>query len=388
MDTIYKGRAPKEDYDKLLEMLNNVFFLEDNEVPKRDFLTLLPKLYKKEYDPCYANFVVKHGETIKGAVGLYPFDYIAAGEKIHIEGIGNVAVARDSRREGHMIDCLNMAVEAAIKNGAALSILGGDRHRYGYFGYEPMGLSYSFNIRERDIRHTGADTGEDCELLPLTEKDTDIIEKINGVLSSLPAYPVREPEKFVDIMKSWHCTPYYVTEKGEFIGWLSINRERSGFGCFKPVKASDWAKLLSAAFTVLETRSAGVSVPVYDKELCNELTKVCGGVNISHSEHFNVFDYEKVIRAYLRVKAQCTPLCDGETVFLIHGVAGDEKLCISVNGGNVNVCKTDAAPDFEFEHREAERLIGSLASERRSELPANIAGWFPLPLFCYGTDGV
>lgn len=56
-------------------------------------MELLPKLYKKQNNPCKNNFVVKEGDEIKGAVGLFYSDLIVCGEKLRCGGIGNVGVA-------------------------------------------------------------------------------------------------------------------------------------------------------------------------------------------------------------------------------------------------------------------------------------------------------
>lgn len=390
MSDIYRGRAPKEDYDKLLEMLNNVFFLDDDETPKRDFLTLLPKLYKKEYDPCYANFIAEVDGKIKGAVGLYPVECVAGGLKLSIQGIGNVAVARDSRREGYMIDCLKMALDAAMEEGADLSMLGGDRHRYGYFGFEPMGVSYGFRLRDRDLKHKAPKGEIKCEVHPLTPEDREIFVKINEVFASMPFSPVRPLDSFYDIMCSWNCTPYYVTENGELIGWFTVGRDGSGVGEFKPVKADDWYKLLAKVMEITGGDSFRVSAPAFDTELVSVLEQVSGGVDVNHAEHFNVFNFERVIQAFLNVKASMEELAQGSIVMLIHGVKKDERLKITVSENKpvVEAVGDDVPADIELEHREAQRLIGSLVSVKRASLPAAPRSWFPLPMYFYGTDGV
>ena len=67
---IYKGRGKKEYTKQLIEVLDDVFFFDDEETPRRDFMSLLPKLYKDKYEPAYNNLVVMEGEDIKAAIGL------------------------------------------------------------------------------------------------------------------------------------------------------------------------------------------------------------------------------------------------------------------------------------------------------------------------------
>ena len=79
---IYKGRGKKEYTKQLIEVLDDVFFFDDEETPRRDFMSLLPKLYKDKYEPAYNNLVVMEGEDIKAAIGLYPLKFVAAGREL------------------------------------------------------------------------------------------------------------------------------------------------------------------------------------------------------------------------------------------------------------------------------------------------------------------
>ena len=99
MANIYKGRGKPEEAKQLLEMLDNVFFLEDEEETRREFLTLLPKLYKEQYNPAHNNVIIKEGDEIKAAVGCFPSEAVAAGKKLRILGIGNVAIDEGEHTE-------------------------------------------------------------------------------------------------------------------------------------------------------------------------------------------------------------------------------------------------------------------------------------------------
>ena len=99
--SLYKGRCKKEDTKQLLDMLDDVFFAEDGGEPEIRFIELLPKLYKDEYEPAYNNVIVSEDGVIKAAVGCYPMEVRAAGRQLKVLGIGNVAVAKDSRRKGY-----------------------------------------------------------------------------------------------------------------------------------------------------------------------------------------------------------------------------------------------------------------------------------------------
>ncbi|MBR3818645.1 MAG: GNAT family N-acetyltransferase, partial [Clostridia bacterium] len=123
MSEIYKGRCPETHTKQLIEMLDTVFFSQDPNNQK--FMELLPKLYKDKYSPAYNNVVVMEGEEIKGAVGCYTLNAVAAGRKLKILGIGNVAVTEDCRGKGYMKDTMQMALDIMKEERHDYSLLGG-----------------------------------------------------------------------------------------------------------------------------------------------------------------------------------------------------------------------------------------------------------------------
>lgn len=385
---IYKGTAKPEEREQLLAMLDDVFFIDDEPETKRNFLELLPKLYKEEYDPCSNNFTVSEDGCIKAAVGLYYDNAVAAGRKLKAAGIGNVAVTRDCRGKGYMIDCLNRAIEDIRSSGADYSVLGGDRQRYGYFGYEPAGLSCNFTIDKRALGHLiGKDASPKYTARKVEKNDTDILDKISSLYEKLPFHFIREKDRLYDILCSWRAAPYAVFDGDEFKGYF-IAQKFGSIQEIRPVDISDMYELIMLAMQVTEKDSISFSVAAYDVELCEFMSQVFGGCSTCHSEMISIMNYRNFTEAFLAVKAGRMPLCNGSVVMLIHGDNGDEKFELSVCDGSVSAEFTDKQPDIELEHREAVRLIAAQYSARRSELPAFAQSWFPVDFHCYAQDNV
>lgn len=385
---IYKGKVSPEEREQLLAMLDDVFFIDDEPETRRNFLELLPKLYKEEYDPCGNNFTVSEDGEIKAAVGLYYDDAVAAGRKLKAAGIGNVAVTRDCRGKGYMIDCLNRAIDDIKNSGADYSVLGGHRQRYGYFGYEPAGLSYNFTIDKRNIGHLiGKDAAPKYSVRKVEKNDTDILGKINALYEKLPFRFIREADRQYDILCSWRAAPYAVFDGDEFKGYF-VAQKFGGIQEIRPVDIDDMYELLMLAMQVTGKDSISFSVAAYDVELCEFMSQVFGGLSTYHSEMISIMNYRNFTEAFLAVKAGRMPLCNGSVVMLIHGDKGDEKFELSVCDGKVSAEYTDKQPDIELEHREAIRLIAAQYSARRAELPAFAQAWFPVDFHCYAQDNV
>lgn len=384
----YKGRTPKEDYDQLISFLDEVFFTKDDPETRRDFLGLLPKLYKPEYDPCSNNIIIKEGDSIEAAVGLYYDTVIAGGEKLRCGGIGNVAVGMDSRSKGYMIDCMNMAVEDMIESGADFGFLGGQRQRYAYFGFEPGGSRYDFSLNTSNIRHCfGKEAKSGLEIKKLTADDRELLKQIDDIYKSEPYFVVHKSEKMFDILCSWRSVPYAALKDGELKGLLILNYE-GGLAVFKDIDAQSLDSLILAAFELTEAKSIEIGVAPYDKFAIKRLLEIAEGCLIRRSNCYTVLNYRNMVKALMQVKAANDRLANGSLTLLIKGFAGDEKFKIRVNGGDISVIESKGKPDFELDHGQAMRFLFSHLSSERDKLTNAAAQWFPLPLNTVSFDSV
>lgn len=388
---IYKGRTPEKDYNKLIEMLDDTFFRDDNEIPKRDFMSLLPKLYKEQYNPCHNNWAVKEGDSLKAAVGLYYLDFSVCGEKLVCGGIGNVAVSRDARSRGYMKDCMHMALDDMKAQGADFGFLGGQRQRYQYFSFDCAGICYDYNVNRTNLRHCyGADAKSKFTAKKLEETDTELMLAVDKLFTAQPAYVERDPDTLFDIFRSWRCTPYAVTDGNEVKAFFNVLRDGNGISTFKIADGECLRDTLLAIFETLgeSVSGIGISVAQYDFVERDALDKICSGVDMSCAEHITVLNYEHMIKAYLNLRASAEKLSDGSLNVLIHGENGDEQLLIKVNDGKVSVTKTDGAPEVELQHLDAIRYFFAFNSVERDKGAAAVKTWFPLPVFVFGCDGV
>ena len=151
MAEIYRGPGNEKDYQHSLDFLNDVFFSEEEN--PRNFLSLLPKLYKKGYNHCENNLIVSVDGKWKGAVGLYFDDVDVMGNRLVCGGIGHVAVDKNCRGAGYMQDCMQQAMDRSIERDADYSVLGGQRQRYGYFSFAPAGFEHSFTFNAQNLKH-------------------------------------------------------------------------------------------------------------------------------------------------------------------------------------------------------------------------------------------
>lgn len=376
---IYKGRGYPEMYDDLMDFMNYVFGFNGNE---SDFKKLLPKLYNRDCDPCHANYVVTEDGKIKAAIGAFDSVLNVNGEELTCRGIGNVAVHPYSRSKGYMIDCMNMALSDMIRDGVDFSILGGQRQRYGYFGYDAIGEEYSISINHTNMRHVFRDVPfTELEFVDVGENDTELIDRMFELHNTRPLRTMRSREKFFDIARSWRKPVRAILKNGEFIGYFC------GELCELTLcDMSDFNDVIRNYIRYFG--SVTMKIAAWDTATIEAAMAICSYTDIGTCDMFNILNYKKFVGAFLRFKTTITPIANGTLKLFIHGYAGDCKIRLSVEDNNAAVSDYDGECDLELSHKEAMQLLFGLHSPYNRLLKPEIRSWFPLPLYVEGADHV
>ena len=385
MENLYIGRGKDEDNGALLAFLDEVFFADEE--GDTNFLELLPKIYKDQYRPAYNNFVVQQPDgAFRAAIGNFDNDMTVGGVDLKTCCIGNVAVGKDQRGKGYMIDLMNASVEDMKQRGIALSYLGGQRQRYGYFGYENAGVSYFYGFSKSSLRHALGVSESGLTVEPLQPDDQEAIRLIDEIYTKAPVFSHRSPAAYYDILCSWHDTPYLIKENGRFVGYAIFNKDIDYVGEFGLTDASYLPRFIAAALEAGGKDSVCYNVAPYETEKLAFFTKNASWMDIHHCESVLVLDWKTVLTAYLRAKASYASLCDGDLTVLIHGKAGDETLNLTVKDNAVSVTESDGKPAVELDCLAAVRAFFSNYPADRAAFPPAAQQWLPLPMFFSSRD--
>ena len=385
MDKLYIGRGKDEDNAALLAFLDEVFFADDKEGTR--FLSLLPKIYKDRYRPAYHNFAVRQPDGVfRAAVGNFDNDMRVGGVALKTCCIGNVAVGKDFRGRGYMVDLMNASVEDMKKRGVDLSYLGGQRQRYGYFGYENAGVSYFFNFSRQSFWHALGGIESGLTLEPLSPDDAAALRLIDGIYTKAPVCSLRPTDAYFDILCSWHESPYLLMENGRPVGYAALSPALDyapEFGLKDPALLP---RFIAALFEKTEKDEIGFTVAPYETEKLDFFTKNASWMSVDHCESVLVLNFQKVLAAYLQAAAAYTTLCDGELTVLIRGKAGDETLRLSVRNNAPEVRPFVGKPAFELDCLAAVRAFFSNYPADRAAFPPEVRQWLPLPMFFSSRD--
>ena len=385
---IYCGRGTHIPYADYMDLINLCFGFE---TPERQFLGLIPKLYREERRPQDSNYVVTEDGVLTAAVGAYDHEIVVCGHRLPCRGIGNVAVHPDHRSKGYMKDTMNAALRDMVADGIVLSALGGRRQRYRYFGYDKAGPLYTFHLTRDNVRHTYGDLTPPFAARIVTDPADPLIASIAALNEQSPYRPIRPVADYLDVASTWHARLTVVTDPADgdrFVGYCIIE-EGNTLSEVQTVRPEEFMSLLRTVSGILNV-GITVRLPVFATDYVTALAPVAEGFSLGCSMQYNVLCYRAVTQAFLDLKLTYAPMPDGEVTYLIHGYAADERITISVkNGvGRVSAADENTPVSRELTHVEAMSLLFSPVSPLRDTGSETERLWLPLPLTMLHADEV
>lgn len=151
--TIYRQARPEE-RNEYVDLANHTFGFDIEE--------LLPKVY---YKGDHSDRITKVAETESGKLvaenAVLPQTVHASGKTLLANFLGIMVVDPKYRGEGHMKELMKLQLEE-MSGQYHISILGGQRQRYEYFGYTSGGVSAP--IQRETKMFLGADNEETAKL--------------------------------------------------------------------------------------------------------------------------------------------------------------------------------------------------------------------------------
>jgi len=190
----------------------------------------------------------------------------------------------------------------------------------------------------------------------------------------------REPERFHDILCTWEgARPVAALRDGVVVGYASARGDDAG--SIQELVLADEADMhsfLRAWFRAYQPRRVGLTAGLRETARIERLRRICESMAIRATDMFRVFNFRRVIGAFLAFKATYMPLSDGVWTAAI----GGEGLRVAVSTGVPSVTPCDGPFDTRLDPLEATaRLFGPAAFV--APLP-----WSPLPLYISPADGV
>ncbi len=371
-------RADISQKAEIIDFINYVFSYDHQ---PHDFKVMLPKVYADDRESFRGvHYLAKEDGQIKAVVTNHIVEDQIGDENLKCGLIGNVAVHPYARGKGFMKTLIAMAKEESKNDGVDILVLGGQRQRYGYFGFENAGAYYRFTITKTNIRHCMKQV--DCQGITFTlinDPDAEEISIAKALYEKKPVHAIRPKDEFLHIMHSWAAELHAVKKDGRMIGYVYGNAREVVLedDCYLPAVLKAWMEQKGGA-------NVELSVSAYEKDRVSYFFGICERASISPVDMICVLNWEKALKVLLGFKQTYCPLQDGEVKLCIE----EEIFRISVSNGNVSVEQLDNANISETglgkeivkcTHNEAEMLLFGLQNVLNPK--ESFQNWLPLPFF-------
>ena len=370
--------ATAQDWPKIIDFIDLVF---SQAARPHDFAELIPKVYGDGHDYSHIHAIALEDGEIRGCVAVLPYDMTIAGQKLRMGYLGSVSVHRLSRGAGHMKKLMQMQLDRARADGLDMIVLGGQRQRYGYFGFYPAGGSFTYSVGRANVRHALGDVdirGLSFELLGEGEASDFAYE----LYQQQPVCGARPREGFAEYARSFHSQGWLVKQNGERAGYLIAGNDRSNI-CELVLNDSSLVPAVVKAW--METhgvRYLQIGVAPYHQTLNRTLAAFAEEYTIGQDGYTLFLNHANALRCWMTLQNSVSPLSEGVVRLEIEG----KTLEISVTDGAVNVAESDVPAAVSLTAYEAAELFYSFNRFYAPRIPGLPADWFPLPLYINRAD--
>lgn len=367
---IYERGRPGDEAE-ILDLANYAF----SRHRFHDFRTLLPKVYGEGRQFADMHLVARKNGKICGLVATLQQEMlISGGTRLRTGYIGTVCVHPYMQGEGYMTSLMKMSVDNARLTGLDMLVLGGQRQRYQYAGFERGGTRITFTVNRHNISHALKGVKTDCVRL------SEVSVKDNAGLDACFAYHnkqimtgARPRELFHAIMQSWNGKLFSITKNSIPAGYI--------YACGDSIEEmilEDETLLREVIKSWHELRGESdfcVTAPMHLPARIAGLQAFSESFQIIDAEMLHVLNWYKVIEALLTLKSQYTKLTDGRMVFEI---ADTCRISVAVVNNQAKVLPAVEAPHIKLSPLSAVSMFFSPISSY-SDPSTQVNNWFPLP---------
>lgn len=315
----------KEEFEEMMLFLEKSYGHSHYFFPR-----VFPHVWGEETIDYENRLIVKEKGKIVSHVGIFPLIMFIENTEIKMGGIGGVATLPEFRGKGYMSKLMNSSLQKMKENGYPLSILWGDRQRYGYFGYEITGKTVIFTLSRRSLRRSIK--------LPLVnpvrlEEKGDLLKKIIFIHNEEPIHIKRKKQDYALIFTKPGLVTYIGEREGKF-AYSSFYGEQ--FPSSLGECGGNPEILFSLIYNLLERwgrESIEIPFPYFPTNLFFSLLRVCSHWHFQSLGMVKILSLREIINSYypfIERKAQRLGL-KGELILEIK--ESKERITLDLDSG-------------------------------------------------------
>ena len=370
-------RLKKENYDELISLLNLVFSKQNN--CEMDFEKELPNMCIRDDAHMRKHVGLFVNNKLVSVVGVYPLPTKVLDSEINFCTVGNVATHPDYEGRGYMNILLNSAMEIVKEEKYDACRLGGDRARYLRFGFELCGSNYSYYVTQKNTKKSLlSDRGQNTSVAEILPNDEANLTFARMVYHQNKVSVIRHDNaEMYRVMTAWKNTPYVVSKNDAPIGYFTLTPDKR---TVSEAYAIDQDAYFDTVVAISNYLNDGFSITLFehDIDLVREMNMCAEYMSIQIPSNFNIVNFEKVVDAYIKLKASYTRLAVGRVTISIKDYG---KIEVFANENDCGCVKFDGKCDFELSKSDAARFIfGMHPSVAVIESNLFAKANFPLPL--------
>ncbi len=254
--------------------------------------------------------VITKDNRIVSLVRLLPLNLIVGEKRIKTGGIGGVATDPEARGKGYMAKLLHYNIKRMKEEGYSLSVLGGDRYRYGNFGWEYGGRQVNLSISSRSLNKAGI---KPANRVKRYQGEEDILKKIIQVHEKQPLRVERNKKDYQLHYQKIGTTLYWAESKGNF-AYIDLSGE-----C-QASQVIEWGgdeRIISsiAAYLLNRFGSSSMTFPVpVSKKFPKILFELSAGWSLTIVNSVKIINLKETLKGFLPQIEEKWDSCEKEEI--------------------------------------------------------------------------
>jgi predicted acetyltransferase len=365
-----------ERLEELTRFLNRAFGRPE------DYRRFYPRDYGPPAQRMTGQYAILEDNKIVAAAGIVPITWRVGPATLRIACVGNVAVELEQRGRGLMQTLMRFVLQQIRQENYPLALLGGQRQRYQYFGWERAGTWVKFSISRSNLKHHRQATGlPPITLEPLGE-DPQTIADLTRLHEAQPVRCDRPPDHLDKWLRRWESRPFVArAADGSTVGYAVVADKSNCVTEMVCGRADTARAMVRALVEQRESDSLDWQIGPMDLPLQHILGEFAEQMQLTSAGNWQILDWPAVVGTLLQARHALSPLPAGS--LSIH-IRGQQTLRLEVENHYARCQVTPLRSDWEIDPMQLTRLLfGPLPPHRVMPLPSHAAilnAWCPLPL--------